>query len=155
MDIPSPGATNHANVKKGVRKRLQIPRNQWLVRGGPPPHSVLFRVRVCSFPPFESTPYISGLPKFLNPPFAGFSQAFPALETPLNPEHCSMYPTISGELSFQRPISQDRHLPPPPPPISGKLSLQYLIGDIFLCSKWDLRTQCSLKKPNKNENLVT
>ena len=39
-------------------------------------------------------PPISGLPTFLNPPFAGFSQAFPALETPLNPEHCSMYPYI-------------------------------------------------------------
>ena len=39
-------------------------------------------------------PPISGLTKFLNPPFAGFSQAFPALETPLNPKHCSIYPPI-------------------------------------------------------------
>ena len=39
-------------------------------------------------------PPISGLTTFLNPPFAGFSQAFPALETPLNPKHCSMYPPI-------------------------------------------------------------
>ena len=65
-----------------------------LPRPPPPPHSVLFRVRICSFPPFESTPYISGLTTFLNPPFTGFSQAFPALETPLNPKHCSMYPPI-------------------------------------------------------------
>ena len=48
----------------------------------PPPPTQLFRVRVCSFPPFESIPPISGLPTFLNPPFAGFSLASPALETP-------------------------------------------------------------------------
>ena len=49
--------------------------------------------------------------------WTSLSQAFPALETPLNPEHCSMYP-----------LSQDRH---PPPFISGKLSLQYLRRDFF------------------------
>ena len=42
--------------------------------GPPPPHLVLFRVRICLFPYFESTPPpISGLTTFLNPPFAGFS----------------------------------------------------------------------------------
>ena len=61
----------------------------------PPPPSVLFRVRVCLFSPFEGTPPISGQPKFLNTPFAGFSQAIPALETPLNPEHCSKLAGIS------------------------------------------------------------
>ena len=56
----------------------------------PPPHSVLFRVRICSFPPFESTPLSPDWQNFWTP----LSRAFPALETPLNPKHCSMYPPI-------------------------------------------------------------
>ena len=51
--------------------------------GPPPPHSVLFRVRICSFPPFESTPPpISGLTKFLNPPFHGLFAGFSCLGDP-------------------------------------------------------------------------
>ena len=57
----------------------------------PPPHSVLFRVRICSFPPLKAPPYLR-TDQIFEPPFAGFSQAFPASKTPLNPEHCSMYP---------------------------------------------------------------
>ena len=60
-------------------------------------------------------PPISGLKQFLNPPFAGFSQAFPASKTPLNPEHCSMYPPIfyfiTPFLNFsgvQREIERER-----------------------------------------------
>ena len=44
-------------------------------------------------------------------------RAFPALETPLNPEHCSMNPPISEKADQP---------PPPPPPYSDKLSL--LVG---------------------------
>ena len=68
--------------------------------GHPPPHLVLFRVRVCLFPPFKSTPLSQACQKILNPPFAGFSRAFPALETPLNPEHCSMYPPPLSQVDL-------------------------------------------------------
>ena len=61
----------------------------------PPPHSVLFRVRVCSFPLFESTPYLRTA-NLSEPPL---SRAFPALETPLNTEKCSMYPPKFGIIS--------------------------------------------------------
>ena len=61
----------------------------------PPPHSVLFRVRICSFPLFESTPYLRTANIF-EPPFRGI---FPALETPLNQEKCSMYPPKFGIVS--------------------------------------------------------
>ena len=47
----------------------------------------------CSLPLIA--PPISGLTKYLThppPPFAGFLQAFPALEIPLNRKHCSTYP---------------------------------------------------------------
>ena len=54
----------------------------------PPTQYYLGYAYACSLP--LKAPPISGLTKFLNPPFAGFSQAFPALETPLNPEHCSI-----------------------------------------------------------------
>ena len=52
--------------------------------------SIAFRVRIMLVPSLWKHPPMSGVTKFLNPPFAGFSQAFPALETPLNPKHCSM-----------------------------------------------------------------
>ena len=48
---------------------------------------------------FLKAPPIWGLPTFSNPPFAGFSRAFPALETPLNQEKCSMYPPKFGIIS--------------------------------------------------------
>ena len=48
---------------------------------------------------FLKAPPIWGLPTFPNPPFAGFSRAFPALETPLNQEKCSMYPPKFGIIS--------------------------------------------------------
>ena len=53
----------------------------------PPTQYYLGYVYACSLP--LKAPPISGQPKFLNTPFAGFSQAFPGLETPLTPEHCS------------------------------------------------------------------
>ena len=61
----------------------------------PPTQYYLGYAYACSLPlKAPPPPPISGLTKFLNPPFAGFSQAFPALETPLNPKHCSMYCSI-------------------------------------------------------------
>ena len=67
----------------------------------PPPHSVLFRVYARTL--FLKALPIWGLPTFPNPPppprFAGFSRAFPALETPLNQEKCSMYPPKFGIIS--------------------------------------------------------
>ena len=54
------------------------------------PHSVLFRVRICLFPPFESTP--------LSPYWQNFyldqQRAFPALETPLIPKTLLNVPPI-------------------------------------------------------------
>ena len=98
----------------------------WNDPAPPPPHSVLFRVRVCLYPLFEKTP-IWALPTFPNPPFAGFSRAFPALETPLNPERCSMYPPISGHADTP---------PPPPPLISDKLSLLVGTSSSSSSSSW-------------------
>ena len=46
----------------------------------PPTQYYLGYSYACSLP--LKAPPISGLTTFLNPPFAGFSQAFPALETP-------------------------------------------------------------------------
>ena len=43
-----------------------------------PPHSVLFRVRICSFPPFESTPLSPDWQNFWTP----LSRAFPCLKDP-------------------------------------------------------------------------
>ena len=69
-----------------------------------PPHSVLFRVRICLFPLFESTPYLRTA-NISEPPFrglfAGFSRAFPALETPLNTVKWSMYPPKFWIISQQ------------------------------------------------------
>ena len=47
----------------------------------PPPHSVLFRVRICLFPPFESTPLS---PDWQNsePPFRGLFAGFSCLGDP-------------------------------------------------------------------------
>ena len=56
---------------------------------------MLFRVRICLFPLFESTPYLRTA-NISEPPFRGFSRAFPALETPLNQEKYSMYPLKFG-----------------------------------------------------------
>ena len=60
----------------------------------PPPPTQYYLGTHMLVPSLWKHPPISGLTTFLNPPFAGFSQAFPALETPLNPKHCSMYPPI-------------------------------------------------------------
>ena len=48
----------------------------------PPPHSVLFRVRICLFPPFESTPYLR-TDKISEPPFRGLFAGFSCLGDPL------------------------------------------------------------------------
>ena len=70
----------------------------WLNPALPPPPLNVFKVRICSFPLLKAPP-IWGLPIFPNPPFAGISRAFPALETPLNQEKCSMYPPKFGIIS--------------------------------------------------------
>ena len=62
-------------------------------RPPPPPTQYYLGYAYARSLPLKAPP-ISGLTKFLNPPFAGFSQAIPALETPLNSKHCSMYPPI-------------------------------------------------------------
>ena len=46
-----------------------------------PPHLVLFRVRVCLFPPFKSTPYLRLAKKF-EPPFRGLFTGFSCLGDP-------------------------------------------------------------------------
>ena len=94
-------------------------------------------------PPYLMTATIS------EPPFRGlFAGLFFALQIPLlNPEHCSMYP-LSQVSSHSNPLSQDRHPTPPPP--SSQVSCHYnTLGEICLCSKWDLRTQCSHEKKKK------
>ena len=47
----------------------------------PPPHSVLFRVRICSFPLFESTPYLRTA-NISKPPFRGLFAGFSYLGDP-------------------------------------------------------------------------
>ena len=78
------------------------PRNPVPPPPRPPSHSVLFRVRICLFPPFESPP------PPLSPDWQNFwtplSGAFPALETPLNPKHCSMYPLYFFLFLFYNPL---------------------------------------------------
>ena len=75
---------------------------QWCPAPPPPPPTQCYlgyAYYACSL--FLKAPPIWGLPTFPNPPFTGFLRAFPALETPLNHEKCSMYP-----LKF-RIISQE------------------------------------------------
>ena len=63
---------------------------------------MLFKVRICSFPLFESTPYLRTA-NISEPPFrglfAGFSWAFPAMETPLNHENAQCTPPKFGIIS--------------------------------------------------------
>ena len=49
--------------------------------GPAPPHSVLFRVRICSFPLFESTPYLRTA-NISEPPFRGLFAGFSCLGDP-------------------------------------------------------------------------
>ena len=67
----------------GLPPRLHIIDRQ--VRGKfpppPPPHSVLFRVRICLFPPFESTPSLR-TDKISEPPFRGLFAGFSCLGDP-------------------------------------------------------------------------
>ena len=65
----------------------------------PPPHTQCYLGYAYARSLFLKAPPIWGLPTFPNPPFAGFSRAFPALETPLNQEKCSMYPPKFGIIS--------------------------------------------------------
>ena len=80
--------------EKKKRKRAQpgkaLGRNE--IPAPPPPTQYYLGYAYMLVPSLWKHPPISGLTKFLNPPFAASSQAFPALETPLNPKHCSMYP---------------------------------------------------------------
>ena len=46
-----------------------------------PPHSVLFRVRICSYPFFESTPYLRTA-NISEPPFRGLFAGFSCLGDP-------------------------------------------------------------------------
>ena len=46
-----------------------------------PPHSVLFRVRICSYPLFESTPYLRTA-NISEPPFRGLFAGFSCLGDP-------------------------------------------------------------------------
>ena len=48
----------------------RVPAGTVLAEPPPPPHSVLFRVRICLFPPFESTPYLR-TDTISEPPFCG------------------------------------------------------------------------------------
>ena len=71
--------TKDYNNPKTITMISELNIGQWVRNPTPPPHSVLFRVRICLFPPFESkylrTDKISEPPP--PPPFAGVSQAFP------------------------------------------------------------------------------
>ena len=61
----------------------------------PPPTQYYLGYAYMLVPSLWKHPPISGLTTFLNPPFAGFSQAFPALETPppyiQNTAQCTPY----------------------------------------------------------------
>ena len=81
-----------------------------------PPHSVLFRVRVCLYPLFEKTPYLSTA-NISEPPFRGLFTGFSCLGDP---------PKSGTLLNLPPYLRTCRHPPPPPPLISDKLSL--LVG---------------------------
>ena len=67
----------------------------------PPPTQCYFGYAyACSL--LLKAPLISGLPTS-DPTFAGFSWAFPSVETPLNPEHCSMLPLSMIFMIFYKP----------------------------------------------------
>ena len=70
-----------------------------LVSRPPPPPTQCYLGYANARTLFLKAPPIWGLPTFPNPPFAGFSRAFPPLETPLNQEKCSMYPPKFGIIS--------------------------------------------------------
>ena len=58
-------------------------------------------------PSLQNHPPMSGSPKVLNPPIEGFSRAFPALETPLNPLsrafHDDLWPPFqNSQLSIKK-----------------------------------------------------
>ena len=59
----------------------------------PAPHSVLFRVRICLFPPFESTPLSPDWQHFWTPPFAAFRRLFLPWRPPYiqNTAQCTPY----------------------------------------------------------------
>ena len=85
--------------------------------GPPPPHSVLFRVRIyaCSLP-LKAPPYLR-TDKISEPPYRGLFAGFSCLGDPPKSKHCSMYPLYCiWEPPFAiLQASKEREKEKPPP----------------------------------------
>ena len=69
------------NILQNVQVNTEKSEELGFAPGPPPPHSVLFRLRICSFPLFESTPYLRTANIF-EPPFRGLFAGFSCLGDP-------------------------------------------------------------------------
>ena len=82
----------------------------------PPPHSVLFRVRICLFPPFESTPYLR-TDNISEPPFRGLFAGFSCLGDPPKSKTLLNVPPIfyfiTPFLISQASKEREKEKPPP------------------------------------------
>ena len=80
----------------------------------PPTHSVLFRVRICSFPPFESTPLSPDWQNFWTPLSRAFRRLFASKNPPKSRTLLNVPPIfyfITPFLNFsgvQREIERER-----------------------------------------------
>ena len=89
----------------------------WIPPPPPPPPTQYYLgyAYACSLP-LKAPPYLR-TDKISEPPFAGFSQDFPALETPLNPKHMLNVPPYilfyNPLFKFLRRPKRQKEKPPP------------------------------------------